>query len=483
MSFIRSFFEINEPVIQFAYGLAFFAMGLAIALQSRSASRLELARSLAWLAAFGILHSLFEWGELFAPFHEAYLSPRGAENLHIAHLLFLSLSFICLFEFGVALLHPLGRGRWLHGVTLGLLAGYLLALLALPRLLPDPHTWHATADALARYFIGLPGGLLAAYGLREQAFRQIAPLEAPHIVKTLRITGVALFLYALFGGLIPPPVPFLPGSLLNTDSFEGVLGVPPLVFLSLIGLALALSTIRALEIFEVELERRIEQMEQQQIQAAERQRIARELHDSTIQTAYTAGLLVDSARKLAEPGSSIAGRLERAVSALNDVIHDLRRNLGELRAAPPAEPLSEALRRLAEDPRYRSLVNIDLDLQFTSPEELSPARKEHVLAIVNEALSNVVRHAGARQVQLSARQEDGQLRIAIQDDGGGFSGTPGAGFGLRNMRERARLLDGRLEISGERGKGTSVRLDIPVREEAARANVDPAGTSSVNLNR
>lgn len=467
MNAIRIFFELNEPVIVFAYGLAFFTMGLAIALQSRSSSRLELARSLAWLAAFGIIHSLYEWGELFSPVHEAYLSPAGIEILHIVHLVFLSGSFVCLFEFGIALLRPMGKGQWLHGLTVVLLASYVVGiLLVLPLLLPDPHDWHATADASARYLIGFPGGLLAAYGLREQAFRHIAPLEAPHIVRTLRIAGISLFLYAIFGGLLPPPAPLFPADRVNTETFTQAVGVPPLVFQSLIGLALAVATIRALEIFEVEVEHRIERIEQQQIQAAERGRIARDLHDSTIQTAYTAGLLVDSARKLAEPESQIAVRLERAVGALNEVIRDLRRNLGELRSPPSEVGLVAALQRLASDPRYRSLVEIDLDLQLAPNRALAPARQEHVLAIVNEALSNVVRHARARQVRLAARQADGRLQVSIADDGVGFAGSPGEGFGLRNMHERARLLGGDLRVDGARGRGVTVHLDVPVEDGA-----------------
>jgi signal transduction histidine kinase len=290
-------------------------------------------------------------------------------------------------------------------------------------------------------------------------------LDAPHIVKTLRISGIALFLFAIFGGLIPPPVPFFPGNLINSDSFESFLGLPPLVFYSVIGLALAVSVIRALEIFEFELENRIERMEQQQIQSVERERIGRELHDSTIQTAYSASLLVDSARKLADPGSQIANRLDHAVVALNDVIHDLRRNLGELQSSPANEPLVDLLQHLAGDPRYRSMVNVSLDLDFERPDPLSPARTNHVLAIVNEALSNVVRHANARNVRISAHQLDGQLRVLIQDDGIGLPEVPGEGFGLRNMQERALLLGGVLKIEGERGRGTRVILEAPVKDE------------------
>ena len=121
--------------------------------------------------------------------------------------------------------------------------------------------------------------------------------NVPRIVSTLRVAGLALVLYAFFGGLIPPPALFFPGDLLNTVSFEQALGVPALVFRSLIGLALAVTIIRALEVFEVETSRMIEAMEQQQILVGERDRIARDLHDGVIQTVYTAGFLVESAQK------------------------------------------------------------------------------------------------------------------------------------------------------------------------------------------
>lgn len=465
MDNIRNVFELNRSIIQFAYGLSFFVMGLAIALQSRSSSRLELARSLAWLAAFGITHGLYQWGELFSPVQEAYLSAEGIVMLHSMHLLFLSISFACLLEFGVALLLPLGKNRGLEWVTATVLVGvWLLMFFVLRRTTPDMETWHHTSEALSRYLLGFPGALLAAYGLREQTFRHIAPLNAPSIVNTLRGAGIALALYAVFGGLIPPPVAFFPGNLINEDTFQQALGVPPLVFQSLIGVWLAFTMIRALEVFDYEIERRIETVEQQQILSAERERIARDLHDGTIQTIYTAGLLVDSARKLVPADSPAGSRLDKVVAVLDDAIHDLRRSLGELHQTPSAEPLGEALKALAGDPRFRSLVQVSLDIDLPENESLAPARSEHVLAVVREALSNVVRHAYARHVDISAHRSDGRLEISVHDDGVGLPGQPAEGYGLRNMRDRARLLGGELEIASSRNKGTTVSLKIPFKD-------------------
>lgn len=466
MTFIRTFFEINHAIILFAYGLAFFVLGLAIALQSRRYSRLDLARSLSWLAAFGIIHGLHEWGDLFIPIQASYLSEPFIQFLNVIQLLLLAISFACLFEFGVALLRPFGRARWLHGVSAGLLLVWVFSIFfVLLPFSPDLTTWHHAANALARYFIGFPGGLLAAYGLRQQTLQRIAPLNVPHIVNMLRVAGVGLVLYAVFGGFIPPRVSFFPGTVLNAEVFEQAVGVPPLVFRSLIGLLLSITIIRALEVFDLETARLIETMEQQQILAAERDRIARELHDGAIQTVYTAGLIVESAQKLAPPDSPLAGRLEKAVTVLNDAINDLRRSLGELRTAPSGEPLAGALERFAADPRYRSLVDISLDLDLPESDSLSAVRADHVLAIVNESLANIARHAHARRAQISARRAGNWLTITIQDDGVGLPRETGAGYGLRNMRDRARLLGGEIELAGAGGKGTTVTLSIPWTDE------------------
>ncbi len=95
MNFIQNLFTVNHEIIYFVYGLVFFMLGLAIALQSRHSSRLDLARNLTWLAAFGFLHAFNEWGDLFIPLQAAYLSPAIIQVLNYVHLLLLA-GFICL---------------------------------------------------------------------------------------------------------------------------------------------------------------------------------------------------------------------------------------------------------------------------------------------------------------------------------------------------------------------------------------------------
>jgi len=465
MGSLAEFFRVNRDLILFVYGLGFFILGFAILLQVQQSSRLELARSLRWLAAFGITHAFNEWGDLFIPIQAQYMSPAIVKFLLVIQLVLLSASFACLFEFGISVLSPFNLVRWLKGAPAVLFVIWLfVSFFILLPLQPDLEQWHHTSNALARYFIGFPGGLLAAYGLRVHAIKRIQPLNVPSIYNTLRIAGISLGLYAILGGLIPPPVGFFPGNVLNTLTFERLVGVPPIIFRTLITIVIAVTIIRSLEIFTLETQRKIEELEQQQIINAEHERLARELHDGAIQKVYTAGLLVESASRLAESKSEIGSRLERAVVVLNDAIADLRHNLAELHRSETSssdQSLVQMLEDLSQDPHYNTLVKILLDLKLPEEKVLSPVRRRHVFAIVNEAMANIVRHANARTVNLQVHDIGGQLNIIIKDDGTGIAPNAQPGYGLRNMRDRARLLNGELHFSEPSKKGTTITLEIP----------------------
>jgi signal transduction histidine kinase len=470
IDFLRNFFSTNREIIYFIYGLTFFIMGLAIALQSRHASHLELARSLNWLATFGFLHGLHEWGDFFIPIQDQYLAPGAIRFLHYLHLLLLAVSFACLYGFGLSLLEPIKHRRWLLLVFAILIVAWVfLSVFPFRSWFIDFVSWHNAVNALARYFIGLPGGLLAAYALREHTLKRIVPYNVPRIERALQLSGITMAIYALAAGLITPPAPFFPGNWLNNDSFSRYLVIPPQLFRASLGLVLALFTIRFLDIFDVETSRRIEAMEQETLLSAERERIARELHDGAIQKVYTAGLLVRSAEKLAEPETPLSGRLSTAVGVLDDAIGDLRQNLEQLHTPAEApEPLKSAIQKLATDPRFGSLVNIDLMLDLPDDCCLTPERTIHFLAILQEALANIVRHAHARHVSIRAGCTDARLRMEIRDDGIGLPDRLVSGqapdatteHGLHNMRDRASLLHGSLLVE-KLSPGTRLTLDIP----------------------
>jgi signal transduction histidine kinase len=462
MSPWEEFFVLNRTIVLFVYGQVFFVLGLAITWQSRRHSRLDLARSLGWLGAFGLAHGLHEWGDIFIPIQAEYLSHAWTETLLLLQVCLLAFSFACLFQFGAEALYPLHpRLRLIQVLPAGLLILWTISFLWTSQVL----RWDATqvvvyANVWARYLLGFAGALVAALGLREQTRKRIQAQEFSHIARTFQVASLALVAYAVFAGLFVPPAPFFPANLINAETLVNVSGIPPQVLRSLAGLVLVISVVRGLEIFDVEVDRRIEEMEQAQILLTERERISRELHDGAIQTVYTAGLLAESIRKKMDDGP-LATRLDRVISALHHAIADLRQFVAELEPDAPRESLEKGLRRLTEDPHLQSLIDVEVIIACDDNRSFSPARTTHVLAIANEALSNVVRHAHARHVWLTAQRHNGQLEVTVADDGVGLADEEKAGFGLRNMRDRARLLGGTLHIQPRSPRGTQVVLHVP----------------------
>lgn len=466
---LNEIFNANSELVIFIYGQVFFLMGMAVALQTRRYSRLELARSLSWLAAFGLVHGMYEWGDILIPIERQVLGEPLVRLLSMFYLALLGASFAFLFQFGASLLLAFSTGRaavLLKAAPIVFsLTWAFVAFFVLPSRIPAFQEWQRTANALARYTIGLPGALLAAYGLRRHAQERMASLQAPYLVDAFRLAGISLGFYAFFGGFITPPVSFFPGNVFNSQIFLQFLGVPVIIFRSLTGLLLAVTVIRALEIFDLETARMIEAMEQKQILANERERIGRDLHDGAIQLVYTAGLLVDSARNQPPGSNTFKDRLDKAVRVLNEAITALRQNLMELRPLAGGQSLADELKALAEDARFASFVSVKLENELAPDDALSPMRQIHILAIVNEALTNVVRHANARRVVVHLSRKGTFLQIIVKDDGNGMPHNPQAGYGLRNMRDRARLIGGQLSIVSAGRHGTVITLDAPWEDE------------------
>lgn len=458
MTALHQFFTINRPLVLFVYGQVFFTLGLAIFLQSRRHSRLRLARDLRWLAAFGILHGLYEWGDVFIPIQAVYLPKPYIDLLQTLHIVLMAVSFACLFMFGAVTLDQ----RWpsARRVVVGIAFLWGLFFWITLYTFPTIDEWNRASSVWARYLLGLPGGLLAAYGLRYQADTDVAPLNIPKIYQTLRIAGFALVAYAVVGGTIVTPANFFPASVINRMTLENLIGIPIEVFRSAAGLVLTVSMIRALEVFEIEVDQLIEGMEVERIQTAERDRIGQEIHDGAVQAVYSASLILESMDQYVADNPDAVVRLDRTKRVLSAAVTDLRRYMVSLRADMPDEPLTDGLRMVASDPRFSSLLRIQLKLE-TEP-DLKPMQTGHALAIVQESLSNAIRHANAHHVTIGLSRESDRLLLRIEDDGQGFDervATPG--FGLRAMRDRARLLGGNLNVRSRPGKGTTIALVIP----------------------
>ena len=459
---LQQFFELNFTLVYLMYGLVFVLLGMAIALRSSHRSRLELASGLGWLAGFGVMHGFYEWGVIFIPVQETYLNPAGVKFLESIHVVMLALSFGFLFQFGVEMLRSFWPG--LVAVPLAVMVVWMM-LFFMPGFVVtrDVTHWHQNAIIWARYMIGFPAGLMAALGLKVQAKKTLENLNLNGIYKTLKVGGGALVAYAILSGLVVPQGNFFPASWLSETNFNNWLGLPVPILRSFTGLVLAIAIIRALEVFDLEIDQMIEQIEMERNLAFERERIGRELHDSTIQTIYTAGLLVQSARQKLPENDKSAQRLDRAMDVLNEVIAGLRAYIDVLRPTQDYQTLAEVIRSCENDSRWSSLINIETTIDLPGDIITNAPQIQHIKAILGEAISNAVRHATARQVRIDASHENNHVAIVIQDDGQGFQEMQNRkGYGLRNMRDRARLLGGSLSIESRPGVGTTVSLIAPL---------------------
>lgn len=205
---------------------------------------------------------------------------------------------------------------------------------------------------------------------------------------------------------------------------------------------------------------------------SERQRIARDLHDSIKQQLFSISVSAATAKAYWNKDISQA---YKAVADIQRVVKEAQVEMQALLQQLSAVPLkhtklADALRIQAEALQHRSGLTMDLMLGDIPAAELLPeGTQEMLFRLVQEAFSNIARHARAKTVSLTLRQTEGALHLIISDNGQGFdSNMAHAGMGLTNMRERVAALNGTLELRSALGQGTVLHIQIPFLQTVAQ---------------
>lgn len=203
---------------------------------------------------------------------------------------------------------------------------------------------------------------------------------------------------------------------------------------------------------------------------AERSRIAREMHDGIAQILGYLGLEMQTLEALVQQGNTVAAlkELGQARAEIKAAHADVRQNILSLRTTlSENRDLKDALRTYVQE--FAVQTNIDAEyLDETPPDlDLSPLAEVQLIGIVQEALTNVRKHASASVVKVHLHKSDGVLIASIVDNGIGFTdqALSATHFGLQTMRERALDVGGELTIESKPGEGTLVRLRIPISSE------------------
>jgi NarL family two-component system sensor histidine kinase YdfH len=198
----------------------------------------------------------------------------------------------------------------------------------------------------------------------------------------------------------------------------------------------------------------------------ERQRLARELHDTLAQGLAGLILQLEVANSHLKQSRTRRGQeiVQQAIMRARTALIDARCAIDNLRLdAVCPDDLPEVVAEKAE--HFTTATSIPSDLDLTALASTPASLCEHVLRVISEALENVARHAQAQRVCIHALVEQTTLTVEIRDDGCGFDPAAVARqaghYGLLGLRERARLMGGALEIVSTRGKGTVLRLSLP----------------------
>jgi two-component system, NarL family, sensor histidine kinase UhpB len=480
--------QIDLVMVFFIYGLAFFSMGIALAIESTRSPLLAERRIIRPLAVFGLLHGMHEWFEIILLQGVWLGMPFPAEISWVRSGL-LAISFVPLIIFGLLMLFPQKGQKVAIGIVGALLV--ILTSLVMINVQMGADNIFGRMDALSRYLLAVPGGILAALALNKRAKLQQNE-QRPRVTMHFNLAAIGFGVYGSTQ-IFASQVDMFPTIYLNAELFSSLVGFPIQVVRAGMALVITISMVRLIQFAEREREGQLvaaqrarvealEQVKQELVereelrrqllrhtviaQEAERSRIARELHDETSQalTAFTLNLAT------LEKSMQVSLEVEQLIKRLQDLsqqmsqsiyrmVHDLRpAQLDDLGLVP-------ALRYLIDEARNRLGLEVTLSVNGTR-QRLDPLVETVIFRVAQEGITNISRHARTSWALIEVSFNPQEIILEIVDHGKGFNVnedlSPPRGWGLEGMRERAESLGGSFQIQSTPGHGTAVKVVIPL---------------------
>lgn len=478
--------NLSIAIIFFVYGLAFFSMGLVILLEAGRSGDLRIRYALRVLAVFGIVHGLHEWLEALELLHllpDLNLYNLTWENLRLGLLTF---SFLPLAAFGAVLLYKTPRYVLISiAVPLLLVVVRAFGLLFLGAQVFNPTELWAATDVWTRYVLAVPAALLASLGL-IQLVRTPNSSNRPKYGRDYLWAALAFFIYAL--GQLFTRESIIPLSQeINQQIFFETFGFPVQLLRAGAAVVVAIFIIRSLRTFEYESREELARLQEHTLreaerreelrseflrrvvdaQEAERQRIARELHDETGQTLTAVALGLRSVsttmrkdlNRAAKDLRDLEGLVEQSMTELQRIMSNLRpTQLDDL-------GLASALRWYSGDLQNHTAIEIEFEIigdERRLPSEITTS----MFRITQEALTNAVKHAETQLAHVILTYDEYDVVLEVIDFGNGFDlgilkNPDRPTWGVLGMQERATLVGGIFTMNSQIGQGTQIHVHIP----------------------
>ncbi len=478
--------QVAFVLVYFIYGASFFTMGIALTLEAWRSTTISERRLLRPLAIFGLMHGMHEWLEIVM-LQGVWLKSPFPAQLSWIRVGWLAASFVPLVLFG---LMSLNNQRRILNMLAGVIFLATFLILASFQARIDPANQVLAYRRPGSLCIGYSWGILAGLGLYKNSLR--VKSENRLLARAFLVSAAGFVFYGLTQVFVSP-VAMFPASLVNSTLFAQVFGFPIQVLragaavLITIHLLIAIRIIgeeqqeqlysakqarlEALERVQQELETR-EVMRRELLQHTvlaqeeERSRIARELHDETAQllTAFSLNLATLQMSLPKKSGTNeLANRLQDQSKQLSQgvyrLVHDLRpAQLDDLGLVP-------ALQYLVDHEQQRNNLKVTLQVDGAR-RRLDSIVETVIFRVVQEALTNVARHAQVCQAVVYLVYDAEEAVLSIKDEGVGFDPNgdlvPPHGWGLAGMRERVESVRGKFTVVSAPGKGTSVEVTIPL---------------------
>ncbi|MDD5477677.1 MAG: ATP-binding protein [Candidatus Omnitrophica bacterium] len=466
----------NLDIVFFVYGLAFFAMGTAIFLQPRHKSAFKLAGIIWILGAFGLIHGINEWLDMFTIIR--------AQDLHmwgLTRAVVLTVSFIFLFEFGRRLFCLSFNKRFFSKwITLAISVLVFIFLFAL-----GEHTiW-------PRYFLCFPGGVLTALGFMAYYRKNEAELEPFKARKYFLIAASSIGIYGILGGLIVPKADFFPASAINNASFLSLFGIPVQSFRALCAIVLAWACWYILGIFNREIIHKLKADLEELTMAKEKLVRSESLaalgrfsgimgHEFKNELCAMKNTVYFLQMKLQNGDENVKKHLKM----LDEEIADTERLIDNIASfarnkAPEFEPidLEDFLSRSIKKLKIPDTIEVVTKIE----KGLGPVRADRIQlwSVFNNIILNSLQAMAKKgRLTVEASSSGGYVDIIFEDTGSGikeedmktifvpFSSTKAGGMGLGLVISKIIIEahHGTIEIASKTGKGTAVMIRLPIGE-------------------
>ncbi|CAN5698740.1 hypothetical protein BH18CHL1_BH18CHL1_06270 [soil metagenome] len=363
-------------------------------------------------------------------------------------------------------------------ITIGLLAVILYSIRdVLPPLIGDAGI-EALLIAEPRFARPLPGsspllvsagGLTVGFLLAATLLYRFAYVRHGPVVEGFLAAGLLIAAFAEIHATLYPGV--YTGLVTTSDALR-------LGFLSVLLLGLdaeARADLRALRAAYATLDE-LRVTEAERVALEERARLAREIHDGLAQHLWFAKLKHERLSRLVPEGAEALST--EVGQALDAAIVEARQALVTMRTGVDHSlPLADLIARTVDDFGQRSGLRAE-SVSEDLPANIPARQQAELLRVVQEALTNVGKHADATMVRVHASIEGGELVITVTDNGRGFDpvAVREEGLGLRGMEERARLMGGQVGVSSELSDGTRVSVRLPLAPGASTSSIGPTAT-------